>query len=118
MTVRQQQQDNSPLLSDFDLHLLAEGKHQKAYEKLGSHLRQYNGVKGASFVVWAPNATRVAVVGDFNGWDGNEHPLENLAGSGIWGLFIGGLKAGKYFFSFRSIHGGLALMAGRCNIQK
>src|SRR3990170_3155192 len=57
-------------LSDYDLHLLGEGTHYKAYEKLGANLRTLDGVAGAAFAVWAPNARRVSVVGDFNQWDG------------------------------------------------
>jgi 1,4-alpha-glucan branching enzyme len=63
------------VLTDFDLHLLAEGTHYRTYEKLGAHLREVNGVAGVHFAVWAPNASRVSVVGDFNGWDPSAHPL-------------------------------------------
>ena len=59
-----------PVLSDFDLHLLAEGTHHKTYEKLGAHVMEIAGVRGVAFAVWAPNAQRVSVVGNFNHWDG------------------------------------------------
>ena len=58
-----------PVLTDFDLHLLAEGTHYKTYEKLGAHVTEIAGVRGVSFAVWAPNAKRVSVVGNFNQWD-------------------------------------------------
>lgn len=81
-------------LSDFDIHLLSEGQHQQAYDKLGAHLIEHGGVKGASFAVWAPNASSVSVVGDFNHWDGRRHPLTNRNDSGIWAIFIPNLDAG------------------------
>ncbi|MGH9427627.1 MAG: GlgB N-terminal domain-containing protein, partial [Terriglobia bacterium] len=64
-----------PVLSDFDLHLMGEGNHYKKYEKLGAHLRVLEGVSGVQFAVWAPNARRVSVIGDFNRWDGRRHPM-------------------------------------------
>src|SRR5262245_8547960 len=63
------------LLSDFDRHLLAEGTHYRAHEKLGAHPAVLDGVSGVAFAVWAPSARRVSVVGDFNGWDGRSHPM-------------------------------------------
>ncbi len=69
-----------PVLTDFDLHLLGEGTHYKSYEKLGAHVRTHEGVKGVHFAVWAPNALRVSVVGDFNGWDGRRHPMRSCSG--------------------------------------
>jgi 1,4-alpha-glucan branching enzyme len=80
-----------PVLSDFDLHLMGEGSHYKKYEKLGAHLRLLNGVTGLQFAVWAPNARRVSVIGDFNRWDGRRHPMRVRGGTGIWELFIPGL---------------------------
>jgi len=80
-----------PVLSDFDLHLMGEGSHYKKYEKLGAHLRILNGVTGVQFAVWAPNARRVSVIGDFNRWDGRRHPMRVRGGTGIWELFIPGL---------------------------
>ena len=81
-----------PLLSDYDLHLMAEGTHYRNYEKLGSHVRVVDGVRGVHFAVWAPNAKRVSLIGDFNQWDGRRHPMRLHAGAGIWEIFIPGLR--------------------------
>ena len=81
-----------PLLSDYDLHLMAEGTHYRNYEKLGSHVRVVDGVRGVHFAVWAPNAQRVSLIGDFNQWDGRRHPMRLHAGAGIWEIFIPGLR--------------------------
>lgn len=64
-----------PLLSDYDLYLLGEGNHLRLYEKLGAHVMTLDGIAGVGFVVWAPNAQRVSVVGDFNTWDGRRHAM-------------------------------------------
>lgn len=82
----------APLLSDYDLHLMAEGTHYRNYEKLGSHIRVVDGVRGVHFAVWAPNAKRVSVIGDFNQWDGRRHPMRFHAGAGIWEIFIPELR--------------------------
>ncbi|MCA9217158.1 MAG: 1,4-alpha-glucan branching enzyme, partial [Planctomycetales bacterium] len=88
-----------PLLSDFDLYLLGEGRHWHSYEKLGAHVRTIDGVTGVNFAVWAPNASGVSIVGDFNRWDGRLHPMRKHIPSGIWELFIPGLEVGeKYKF--------------------
>ena len=63
-----------PVLGELDAYLIAEGNHLRLYEKLGAHPMELEGVAGVAFLVWAPNATRVSVVGDFNGWDGRRHP--------------------------------------------
>jgi 1,4-alpha-glucan branching enzyme len=81
-----------PVLSDYDLHLMAEGTHYRNYEKLGSHIRVVDGVRGVHFAVWAPNAKRVSVIGDFNQWDGRRHPMRFHTGAGIWEIFIPGLR--------------------------
>jgi 1,4-alpha-glucan branching enzyme len=86
-----------PVLSDFDLQLLGEGTHYRSYEKLGAHLVTVDGVAGVHFLVWAPNARRVSVIGDFNRWDGRRHPLRALGGSGTWELFIPGLGEGALY---------------------
>jgi 1,4-alpha-glucan branching enzyme len=86
-----------PVLTDFDLHLLSEGTHFDAYEKLGAHLREIEGVRGVVFAVWAPNARRVSVVGDFNQWDGRRHPMRVRGASGIWELFLPGLGEGEIY---------------------
>jgi len=81
-----------PVLGDFDLHLLAEGTHHESYAVLGSHWREHDGVLGVSFALWAPNARRVSVVGEFNDWDGRRYPMRLRQGAGIWEIFIPGLK--------------------------
>jgi len=86
-----------PVLTDFDLHLLSEGSHFDAYERLGAHVREVEGVRGVVFALWAPNAQRVSVVGDFNHWDGRRHPMRVRGGSGIWELFIPGLGEGEIY---------------------
>jgi 1,4-alpha-glucan branching enzyme len=86
-----------PTLTDYDLHLLGEGRHYRSYEKLGAHPATVNGVSGVVFAVWAPNARRVSVVGDFNDWDGRRHPMRLHPGVGIWELFIPGLGEGARY---------------------
>ncbi len=75
-------------LGELDMHLFREGKHWRLYEHLGAHPRVMDGVAGVQFAVWAPNAKRVSVVGDFNGWDGRVHPMRCRLEAGIWELFI------------------------------
>jgi len=95
-------------LSDFDRLLLGEGTHYKAYEKLGAHATVLEGVAGVVFAVWAPNARRVSVVGDFNGWDGRRHPMRLHPGAGLWELFVPGLGEGaRYKFEILGQAGGL-----------
>lgn len=89
----------SPTLTHEDLYLFNQGNHYRIYEKLGAHNITLDGVNGYVFAVWAPNARRVSVVGDFNQWDGRRHPMRLLENSGIWELFIPNLVAGqKYKF--------------------
>jgi 1,4-alpha-glucan branching enzyme len=91
------------ILSDFDLHLLGEGTHHDLYERLGAHVARMGETQGVAFAVWAPNAERVSVVGDFNRWDGRAHPMRNRGPSGIWEIFIPGLAEGEiYKFEIRS----------------
>ena len=80
-----------PTLGDLDLYLAGEGTHHRLYEGLGAQLRRIDGVDGVSFAVWAPNAKRVSVVGDFNRWDGRLFPMRQMGSSGIWELFVPGL---------------------------
>jgi len=95
-----------PLLTDYDLYLMAEGTHYLKYTKLGAHVREVNGVRGVQFAVWAPNARRVSVVGDFNHWDGRVHSLRSRGASGIWEIFVPGLEEGAtYKFEIRSRFG-------------
>ncbi len=84
-------------LSDYDLYLLGEGAHYRVYDKLGAHLVTLEGTAGVRFAVWAPNARRVSVVGDFNAWDGRVHPMRLHPSNGIWELFIPGLGIGALY---------------------
>ena len=86
-----------PALSDYDLYLMGEGTHLRNYEKLGAHTMKLEGVTGVNFAVWAPNAKRVSVVGDFNHWDGRRHPMRNHPANGIWEIFIPGLGEGALY---------------------
>jgi 1,4-alpha-glucan branching enzyme len=100
-----------PQLSDFDLHLLGEGTHYRSWEKLGAHAMHVRGVAGVTFAVWAPNAARVSVVGDFDGWDGRRHPMRKHERTGIWELFVPGLGPGeKYKYEILPAHGGPVLL--------
>jgi 1,4-alpha-glucan branching enzyme len=86
----------SPGLTDFDLHLYAEGNHHRIYEKLGAHVTNLDGVSGVYFAIWAPNARNVSVLGDFNYWDGRKHQMRRGV-TGIWELFIPGLSVGTHY---------------------
>lgn len=95
-------------ISSFDLHLFNEGKLHQAYAVLGSHFTQQDGVQGIRFAVWAPNAKRVSVVGDFNRWDGRIHLMAVHGSSGVWELFIPDLTPGAlYKFEILSVSGEL-----------
>ena len=85
------------LLSSFDTHLFSEGQHWTLYERMGAHLCEVDGVKGCSFHVWAPNARRVSVVGDFNAWDGRVHCMRKLEECGVWEIFIPHLGEGAHY---------------------
>ena len=85
------------VLTEYDLYLSGEGTHYLKYEKLGAHVRQVAGVRGVHFGVWAPNAKRVSVVGNFNFWDGRVHPMRHRGESGIWEIFIPGLDEGEVY---------------------
>lgn len=96
-----------PQISDFDLHLFGEGKHWHAYRFLGSHVHEVDDIAGVLFAVWAPNAERVSVVGDFNRWDGRVHPMRVRGGSGVWELFIPDLAPDSFYkFEIRNRHSG------------
>ncbi|WP_051347143.1 1,4-alpha-glucan branching protein GlgB [Thiomicrorhabdus chilensis] len=98
-----------PQLGELDLHLFAEGRHWHLYEVLGAHPVTVDGIAGVRFAVWAPSAERVSVVGDFNGWHGLRHPMRVLGGSGVWELFVPGLRSGDiYKFEIRSRQTGLS----------
>jgi 1,4-alpha-glucan branching enzyme len=99
------------VLSDFDIHLFAEGRLYRAFDRLGAHFLRVGEADGVHFTVWAPNAERVSVVGDFNGWDGRVHPMRSLLPSGLWELFVPGLGEGeRYKFEIRSRVGGTLLL--------
>jgi len=98
------------ILSDFDIYLFGEGSHTRIYDKLGAHLLDVGGISGVHFAVWAPNATRVSVVGDFNGWDGRVHPMRSLGASGVWEIFIPSASEGeRYKFEIRTRAGELLI---------
>lgn len=95
----------TPFLSDFDVHLLAEGTHYRTYEKLGAHLAESFGASGVHFAVWAPNAKHVSVIGDFNDWNVGSHPMQSRPQAGVWECFVPGIGVGalyKYHIESRS----------------
>jgi len=97
-------------LSDFDLHLFGEGRHYGIYHKFGAHPRVREGVEGVHFAVWAPNARRVSVVGDFNLWDGRKHAMQARGSSGVWELFVPGIGEGAtYKYEIRALGNDLLL---------
>ncbi len=95
-----------PLLQDIDSWLLAEGTHLRPYERLGAHPDQLDGIAGMRFAVWAPNAQRVSVVGEFNFWDGRRHPMRQRRENGIWELFLPAVVTGQlYKYEIIDCHG-------------
>ncbi len=86
-----------PILGDMDIYLLAEGRHRDFGRCLGAHPAVLDGIPGVRFAVWAPNAQRVSVVGDFNGWDGRRHPMRKRHGPGVWELFVPRIAAGELY---------------------
>ncbi|MBB6407334.1 1,4-alpha-glucan branching enzyme [Arthrobacter sp. AZCC_0090] len=90
-----------PTVGEVDLHLIGEGRHERLWDTLGSHVQHYRSplgdVDGVSFAVWAPNAQAVRVKGEFNSWDGREHALRSLGSSGVWEVFIPGVVAGARY---------------------
>lgn len=96
----------SSALQDMDSWLLAEGKHLRPYETLGAHFAELDGVKGVRFAVWAPNAQRVSVIGEFNNWDGRRHVMRFHRDNGIWDIFIPAVKLNAlYKFEIRDVNG-------------
>jgi len=86
-----------PVLGELDVHLLVEGNHLASHQKLGAHPIVHDGVAGIAFAVWAPNARRVSVVGDFNLWDGRRMPMRKWHAAGVWELFVPGLSPGHLY---------------------
>jgi 1,4-alpha-glucan branching enzyme len=86
-----------PVLGDLDIHLLVEGNHLASYRKLGAHPIMHEGIEGVAFAVWAPNAQRVSVVGDFNAWDGRRLPMRRRHAGGFWEIFVPGLRPGHLY---------------------
>jgi 1,4-alpha-glucan branching enzyme len=110
----------APQIGDLDLHLFGEGNHRHAFSFLGSREHEVDGVAGVLFAVWAPNAERASVVGDFNHWDGRIHQMRVRGGSGVWELFIPDLDAGHiYKYEIRNRHSGQVLLKadpyGQCH---
>ncbi|MDO8412365.1 MAG: 1,4-alpha-glucan branching protein GlgB, partial [Gallionellaceae bacterium] len=100
----------APQISSFDLHLFNEGNLHQGYRIFGSHAMQIDGVAGIRFAVWAPNAERVSVVGEFNRWDGRTHPMSVHGSSGVWEVFIPDIEAGTlYKYEIRNRNGALLL---------
>ena len=99
-----------PTLGESDLYLFGKGDERRIYDKLGAQLRTIDGVAGTSFAVWAPNAQRISVVGEFNGWDGRYHPMRLLGGSGVWELFLPGVGEGAHYkYEIKEAAGTVAL---------
>jgi len=97
-------------LGDIDVYLFSEGNHHNMHKKLGAHLSEQNGIKGVSFAVWAPNAKRVSVVGDFNHWDGRTHVMRNHPSCGMWDIFIPNIGVGeKYKFEIKTQNGDILM---------
>ncbi|HWR06504.1 1,4-alpha-glucan branching protein GlgB [Sporomusa sp.] len=83
--------------SDQELYLFHEGSNYRSYTMLGAHVTSDAGLSGVRFAVWAPNAQSVGIIGDFNNWDGNSHPMERISTCGVWGLFVPGLEGGAIY---------------------
>jgi len=95
-------------LGDMDRYLMGEGTHLELYEKLGAHPVEVEGIHGVHFAVWAPNARRVSVVGNFNQWDGRRHLMRSHPGNGLWDIFVPDLEVGEYYkFEIIGPHGNL-----------
>jgi 1,4-alpha-glucan branching enzyme len=105
-------------LTDLDLHLFGEGNHHHIYQKLGAHPGEHDGVRGTHFAVWAPNAQRVSLVGDFNGWDGRRHIMRPHGGSGVWETFIPEIGPGAlYKYEIVGAHGQVLMKADPYGFQ-
>jgi 1,4-alpha-glucan branching enzyme len=101
-----------PTFGEMDGYLFARGVHYQLYQVMGGRLTKHQGCQGVKFAVWAPTAQQVSLIGDFNGWDGRVNPMRSMGGSGVWELFIPGLKEGeKYKFEIRTHTGALRIKA-------
>ncbi len=99
-----------PTVGELDLYLFGEGTHRQLYRVFGSRVIEHNGVRGTAFVVWAPNAKRVSLVGEFCGWDGRLLPMRSLGASGVWELFVPGVEEGAlYKYEIKAQSGELRL---------
>jgi 1,4-alpha-glucan branching enzyme len=97
-----------PVLGEMDEYLLGEGTHKRLWQVLGAHLMTHEGVEGVHFAIWAPNAQRVSVVGDFNVWDGRRTPMRRRGPTGVWEIFVPGLTEGTtYKYELRNIDGAM-----------
>ncbi len=95
-----------PVMGEMDEYLLGEGTHKRIWQVLGAHVREHEGSQGTHFAVWAPNASRVSVVGDFNIWDGRRHPMRRRGATGVWETFIPGVGEGlAYKYEIRAADG-------------
>ena len=104
-----------PVLTEFDLHLLGEGTHDRVYDRLGARAITHGIHRGVHFAVWAPNAQRVSVVGDFNGWDGRVHPMRAIRPAGYWEIFLPDLGQGdRYKFEVIGSNGQAVLKSDPC----
>ena len=86
-----------PVIGELDEYLLGEGRQKRLWHSLGAHIITHEGVEGTHFAVWAPNAERVSVVGDFNIWDGRRHPMRRRGGTGVWETFVPGMGEGTIY---------------------
>ncbi len=94
------------IVTDYEAYLFGEGHWLRAWEKMGARRAEIDGADGYTFVVWAPNARRVSVVGDFNDWDGRRHMMRSLGATGLWETFVPGVNAGAvYKFEIQSQEG-------------
>ncbi|MBY5934855.1 1,4-alpha-glucan branching protein GlgB [Tateyamaria omphalii] len=101
-----------PVLTDVDQYLIGEGSHRQLWQALGAHVMDIDGVAGVHFAVWAPNAVRVSVVGDFNVWDGRRHSMRRVGETGVWEIFLPGLGEGDlYKYEIAPRHGAPFLKA-------
>ena len=99
-------QTDKPALSELDQYLIGEGAHQQLWRALGAHVTTHDGTAGVHFAVWAPNAQRVSVIGDFNGWDGHRHTMTPSGNTGVWEVFVpGALEGALYKYQVTGVDG-------------